>query len=255
MPEDNFILCIPPQRPFLLEVTECASCIFNVTFTVITSLLRISCSPWLCHAASSAVRALVWVAPISCSLIFACRRFSPKSWSCGWFLITFSLLLPESSTASWLAGLYLSPAAKFSEFSFHPPGSRPSRWQSVGLSVAVSPGDETALFPVTCSPPSCTACCDQPCYVSDLLWADLSECCHAASLWPAAAVLILEVLFAGCLAVTASVFFTCLMSHLVRYEDFADMVWKTMNTTKLLKQGFRVISSPLYLLESYTSVT
>lgn len=136
----------PPQRPFLLEVTECASYIFNVTFTVITSLLCISFSTWLCQVASYAIRALVWVASISCSLIFTWRKFSPKSWSCGWFLITFSLLLPESSTASWLAGLYLSPAAKFSEFSFHPPGSRPSRWQSVGLSVDVSPGDEIALF-------------------------------------------------------------------------------------------------------------
>lgn len=61
-------------------------------------------------------------------------------------MVGFSLLLPESSTASWLAGLYLSPAAKFSEFSFHPPGIKPSRWQSVGLSIGVLPGDDTAPF-------------------------------------------------------------------------------------------------------------
>lgn len=52
-----------PQRPFLLEVTECAFCIFNVTFTVITSLLHISFSTWLCHVASSAVRWAVRLEP------------------------------------------------------------------------------------------------------------------------------------------------------------------------------------------------
>lgn len=61
-------------------------------------------------------------------------------------MVGFSLLLPKSYIASWLVGLYLSPAAKFSEFSFHPPGIRPSRWQSVGLSVGVLPGDDTVLF-------------------------------------------------------------------------------------------------------------
>lgn len=89
---------------------------------------------------------------ISFSLVFTeWTGFSPKSWSCGWFLITFLLLHPESSTASCLAGLYLSPAAKFSKFSFHPPGSSLSRWQSVGSCWCLAKR-WYSLLPVTCFP-------------------------------------------------------------------------------------------------------
>lgn len=132
--EDWFIFSVSQETLSIRGYWVCLVHIWCCPVTVITSLLvyhfqnpTLSC----CFACYYSLR-IHGSNVILSGIHTEWNGFSSKPWSCGWFLIILSLLHPESSTASWLAGLYLLPAAKFSKFSFHPSESRPSRWQGVG---------------------------------------------------------------------------------------------------------------------------